>query len=273
MPLETSKNLWNHTLNWHEVDTHFSIIKVATQQANYIKHTLQNVVIISQSSVHEYTAVKATLFWHDAKQKMTICLDTESITMFIDWSLVNKAKIKWTSLIMTENFFRKQVLNQLMKLLIIIVILSSSIRLNIIVYLVNDLCTEVLLSTDILIREEVNIDLKQNKLTIDYWEADLVFKTSQNSTDMHIIMQPTMHEIFCQQRLNYAALLSQFQVKTPSHQGKLPALTALSTLSLTLLCEGTTSNCHMNIVSHLIVVNLYNHFCHDTKTLQDFISI
>ncbi len=174
---------------------------------------------------------------------------------------------------MTENFFRKQVLDQLMKLLIIIVILSSSIRLNIIVYLVNDLCTEVLLSTDILIREEVNIDLKQNKLTIDYWEADLVFKTSQNSTDMHIIMQPTMHEIFCQQRLNYAALLSQFQVKTPSHQGKLPALTALSTLSLTLLCEGTTSNCHMNIVLHLIVVNLYNHFCHDTKTLQDFISI
>ncbi len=84
MPLETSKNLWNHTLNWHEVDTHFSIIKVATQQANYIKYTLQNVVIISQSSVHEYTAVKATLFWHDAKQKMTICLDTESITMFID---------------------------------------------------------------------------------------------------------------------------------------------------------------------------------------------
>ncbi len=69
---------------------------------------------------------------------------------------------------MTENFFRKQVLDQLMKLLIIIVILSSSIRLNIIVYLVNNLCTEVLLSTDILIREEVNINLKQNKLTIDY---------------------------------------------------------------------------------------------------------
>ena len=94
MPLETSKNLWNHILNWHKVDTHFSITKVTTQQVNYIKHVLQNVVVILQSSVHEYIAVKATLFWHDAKQKITICLDTESITIFIDWSLVNKAKIK-----------------------------------------------------------------------------------------------------------------------------------------------------------------------------------
>jgi len=63
---------------------------------------------------------------------------------------------------------------------------------------------------NILIREETNIDLKQNKLTIDYQEADLVFKTPQNSTDMHIIMQFTMHEILHQQRLNYITLSSQF---------------------------------------------------------------
>jgi len=111
MPLETSENLWNHILNWHEVDTHFSITKVATQQVSYIEYILQNVVVISQLSVHEYTAVKAILFWHDTEQKMTICLDTESTTMFIDQSLVNKAKIKQTLLIMTESFFRKQVLN------------------------------------------------------------------------------------------------------------------------------------------------------------------
>jgi len=49
-----------------------------------------------------------------------------------------------------------------------IVTLTSSIRLNIIAYLVNNLCVEVLLETNILTREEVNIDLKQNKLTIDY---------------------------------------------------------------------------------------------------------
>ena len=84
MSLETSKNLQNHILDWHEVDTHFSIIKVTTQQVNYIKHILQNVVVILQSSVHEYTAVKATLFWHDVEQEMTICLDTESITTFIN---------------------------------------------------------------------------------------------------------------------------------------------------------------------------------------------
>jgi len=73
---------------------------------------------------------------------------------------VNKAKIKQTFLIMTESFFRKQVLDQLVKLLIIIVILLSSIRLDIIAYLVNDLCAEVLLDMDILTREEINIDLK-----------------------------------------------------------------------------------------------------------------
>jgi len=90
---------------------------------------------------------------------------------------------------------------------------------------------------------------------------------------MHIITQSTMHKILHQQRLNYAVLLSQFQVKTPLQQDKLPALTALSTLSLILLCEDTTSNHYMNVISHLTVINLYNHFCHDTKTSQDFISI
>jgi len=55
-----------------------------------------------------------------------------------------------------------------MKLSLYIVISMSLIRLNIIAYLVNNLCTEVLLRTDILTREEININLKQNKLTIDY---------------------------------------------------------------------------------------------------------
>ncbi len=65
-----------------------------------------------------------------------------------------------------------------MKLSLHIVTSTSSIRLNIIVYLVNNLCIRVLLGMNILIREEINIDLKQNKLTIDYQETDLVFKTS-----------------------------------------------------------------------------------------------
>ncbi len=64
-----------------------------------------------------------------------------------------------------------------MKLSLHIVTLMSSIRLDTIVYLVNNLCTEVLLEMNTLTREEANIDLKWNKLTIDYWEADLVFKT------------------------------------------------------------------------------------------------
>ncbi len=46
MPLETSKNLWNHILNWYKVDIHFSITKMTTQQVNYIEHALQNIVVI-----------------------------------------------------------------------------------------------------------------------------------------------------------------------------------------------------------------------------------
>ena len=65
-----------------------------------------------------------------------------------------------------------------MKLSLHIVTSMSSIRLDIITYLVNNLHTEVLLETDILTREEANIDLKWNKLTISYQETDLVFKTS-----------------------------------------------------------------------------------------------
>jgi len=55
-----------------------------------------------------------------------------------------------------------------MKLSLHIVTSTSSIRLDIIVYLVNNLCIKVLLETDILTRKEINIDLKWNKLTIDY---------------------------------------------------------------------------------------------------------
>ncbi len=64
-----------------------------------------------------------------------------------------------------------------MKLSLHIVTSTSSIRLDTIVYLVNNLCIKVLLKMNTLTREEANIDLKQNKLTIDYQEADLVFKT------------------------------------------------------------------------------------------------
>jgi len=64
-----------------------------------------------------------------------------------------------------------------MKLSLHIATSMSSIRLDIIVYLVNNLHTEVLLEMDILTREEINIDLKQNKLTINYQEVNLVFKT------------------------------------------------------------------------------------------------
>ena len=55
-----------------------------------------------------------------------------------------------------------------MELSLHIVTLTSSIRLDIIAYLVDNLRAGVLLGTDTLTREGANIDLKQNKLTIDY---------------------------------------------------------------------------------------------------------
>jgi len=90
---------------------------------------------------------------------------------------------------------------------------------------------------------------------------------------MHIITQSIIYKILHQQRLNYITLLSQFQVKTSLQQDKLSALTVLSILLLILLCKDTILNHHTNIISHLIIVNLYNHFHHDTKTLQNFIFI
>ena len=90
---------------------------------------------------------------------------------------------------------------------------------------------------------------------------------------MHIITQSIIYKILHQQRLNYATLLSQFQVKTSSQQGKLSALTALSILSFILLCKDTTSNHYTNIILHLTVADLYNCFHYDTKTSQNFISI
>jgi len=63
----------------------------------------------------------------------------------------------------------------------------SSIKLVIMTYLVNNLHTDVLLDTDILTREEINIDLKRKKLTIEYRKTDLVFKTLNNSISMYIM--------------------------------------------------------------------------------------
>lgn len=54
-----------------------------------------------------------------------------------------------------------------MSVYIVISILLSSIKLNTIVYLVNKLCTEVLVETDTLAKERVIMNLKRKKLIID----------------------------------------------------------------------------------------------------------
>jgi len=73
-------------------------------------HVYQNIITVSQSSLHNYIVIKAVLFWHN--NKTIICLDTESITIFVDWDLVdNETKIKYTSLLTAEDFSETQILN------------------------------------------------------------------------------------------------------------------------------------------------------------------
>jgi len=111
-----------------------------------------------------------------------------------------------------KDFSEKQILNQLVKMSVYILTsnASSSIKLDIIVYLMNNLHTDILLNTDILIRKEANIDLKRKKFTIEYKKIDLVFKTLNNFTDMYITTHSTMHEILHQRRLNYITFTHQF---------------------------------------------------------------
>lgn len=102
---ENTDSLHTHTLNWHDINIHTVSTQKTSNYINYTEHATQHIVIISQSSSHDYTVIKAVLFQHN--NETTICLNTESITTFIDQNLVNKTKIKWTALIIAENFFRK----------------------------------------------------------------------------------------------------------------------------------------------------------------------
>ncbi len=118
MLLGNSENLWNHTLDWHGVDTHSRTTRNTSQEANEMAHALQNVVVIPLPPVHGYTAVKAILFRSDNNKPETkIYLDTGSTITFIDRNLVgNEAKIKRTPPITAEGFSGKQILDQLVEL-------------------------------------------------------------------------------------------------------------------------------------------------------------
>lgn len=86
----------------------------------------------------------------------------------------------------------------------------SPLKLVTIAYIVNNLRAGVLLGTDTLAKEGASIDLKRKKLTIQDVTANIVFKTLDSPTGMHITTRPIMHEIPHQRRLNYAAFMSQF---------------------------------------------------------------
>jgi len=88
MPLGSSENLRNHTLDWHEADTHSPHSQSASYYANYVEHALQNVVVVPRPPSHGYTAVRATLFRSNSNSETVICLNTGSTTTFIDRGLV-----------------------------------------------------------------------------------------------------------------------------------------------------------------------------------------
>lgn len=83
MTFQNSEQLRTHILNYHDINTQSSMTQNTSQYVNYVEHIIQNVIIISSSSAHNYTAVKTSLFCSDNKSK-TIHLNMKSTTIFID---------------------------------------------------------------------------------------------------------------------------------------------------------------------------------------------
>jgi len=65
---------------------------------------------------------------------------------------------------------------------------TSSIKLVIMTYLVNNLSVKVFIEADSLIREKASLNLDHKKLAIGdiKLKVKIVFKTSDSFTDMHI---------------------------------------------------------------------------------------
>lgn len=82
-PLKAVETLQNHPLNWHEVDTRSNTTRNVSQQANYVEHAIQNIVVVPWPPAHDYTAVKAVLFRANNPPE-TICVDSRSTTTFIN---------------------------------------------------------------------------------------------------------------------------------------------------------------------------------------------
>lgn len=119
----------------------------------------------------------------------------------------------------------------------------------------------VLRGTDTLVKEGASIDLKRKKLTIQDVTADIVFKTPDSLTGMHITTRPTMHEILRQRRLDYAAFTSQFRAKSPvrTPTSDLQAKSYPETAPLNRQHKAAS-----NIPPHLTVADLYTRFHRDS---------
>ncbi len=81
--LKAVKTLQNHTLDWHEVDTRSNTTRNVSQQANYVEHAIQNILVVPWPPAHDYTAVKAVLFRANNHPEI-ICVDSRSTTSFIN---------------------------------------------------------------------------------------------------------------------------------------------------------------------------------------------
>jgi len=149
-----------------------------------------------------------------------------------------------------EGFSEEQILDQVVELSVHIFSQDtpSPLRLATLAYIVDNLRAGVLIETNTLARWGASIDSKRKKLTIGdtKLEDDIVFKTPESPTGMHITIQPTMHEIIRQQRLYYSTRASSASTAITS-----------SRLRAKLLHEAAPSNHRASVTPHLTVADLY----------------
>jgi len=144
---------------------------------------------------------------------------TPGVQQCLNRFLVNEAKIRRTPPNTAKGFSKEQVLDQLVEMPVYIFSTTSSLPLRLITtaYIVDNLQAGVLIETDTLAREGASLNLGRKKLSIGNMKADIVFKTPESPTGMHITVRPTMHEILRQRRLDYATFFESISCQNTTH--------------------------------------------------------
>ena len=228
-------------LDWHDIDVNSANQKALMQNVNNYEYTVNNVITISQksSSSHSYSMIQIMLF--DSEALITMCLNTESTTIFIDKALIishsQQKKTQKVHSITACELADKQVLNCLIHLFMIISAQNPDSTLTIIqittaVYVVDSLKTEVLLRMNTLMREMTQLNLEHQTLFIESKTAWILY------SDIFYIffyasIRPLMYKILITQKVYYAndhhmQILKHISLTLSAANAALSALWAVS---------------------------------------------